>query len=318
MTHDCHPERYGALLRPRAVRLSRRAISLPAGEHGTSAQYLCIVLRASRVCYSASHPGHFPAVSSTSQSFWAYSITGLAELGFFAGAMRFVIGESVRDSAFTALAASWSNWGYMGIPLISAILGQAALVPLIASGMAGLLVVTSTALALASLGNQSRNGVRKAVTGALIHVTKNSLAWAVIAGGVFSAMGLRLPPPMDQFTRLLGEAAGPVALFTIGASLYRPSTPVWRLSVLLVAAFKLALHPFLVGVITTLVFRLTQFEVHTLVLTAALPVAGTVFLFAERQGANPERIAAAILLSTALAFATFSIICWTLQVQLPS
>ena len=250
--------------------------------------------------------------------FLAYMVTGLAGLGFFAGAMRFVAGESVRDSAFAALAASWSNWGYMGIPLIPALLGQAALAPLIVAGMADMLVVISAALALASLGNQSRGGVRAALTGALIHVARNPLAWAVIAGGMFSAFALRLPTPMDQFARLLGEAAGPVALFTIGVSLYRPGAPAWGAGVLLIAAAKLVLHPFLVGVVVIFVFRLTQLEVHTLVLAAALPVGSTVFLFAERQGANAERIAAAILVSTALAFVTFSTLCWALGVQLPS
>ena len=88
--------------------------------------------------------------------------------------------------------------------------------------------------------------------------------------------------------------------------------------VLLIAAAKLALHPFLVGVAVIFVFPLTQLEVHTLVLAAALPVGSTVFLFAERQGANAERIAAAILVSTALAFVTFSTLCWALGVQLPS
>jgi len=48
---------------------------------------------------------------------------------------------------------------------------------------------------------------------------------------------------------------------------------------------------------------------------AALPVAGPVFLFAERGGANAERVAAAILVSTALAFFTFSGLSWAFGVS---
>ncbi len=250
--------------------------------------------------------------------FLSYLVTGLFILALVAGTMRWVAGEGVRDAAFAALAASWSNWGYMGIPLIPALLGRAALAPLIAAGMADLLVLTSMALALASLGNRRKGGVRAALTGASVHVLKNPLAWAVIVGAMVSAFALRLPVPMDQFARLLGEAAGPVALFTIGASLYRPGTPVGGAAVLLITTAKLVVHPFLAAVVAIFVFRLTQLEVHTLILMAALPVGGTVFLFAERQGANAERIAAAILLSTALAFATFTILCWALGVRLPS
>ena len=249
--------------------------------------------------------------------FLAYMATGLVMLGLSAAAVRVVTGEGVREAAFVALAVSWSNWGYMGIALMPALLGQAALAPLIAAGMADLLVVISAGLALASLENRSQGGLRAAVAGAVIHVARNPLAWAVIAGSAFSAVELRLPAPVDQFVRLLGQAAGPVALFTIGVSLFRPGTPAWGTDVLAITGAKLLLHPCLAGLVAVYAFRLAPLEVHTLVLAAALPVAGTVFLFAERQGANADRIAAAILVSTACAFVSFSTLCWALGLRLP-
>jgi malonate transporter len=249
--------------------------------------------------------------------FEAYMATGLAVLGLFAITMRFAAGEGLRDAAFAALAVSWSNWGYMGIPLIPALLGPTALAPLIAAGMADLLVVVSVALAVASLGHRGGGGVRTALVGALIHVARNPLVWAVIAGGTFSALEWGLPAPMDQFVRLLGQAAGPVALFTIGVSLYRPHARGWGSDVLAIAGAKLLLHPLFAGAVAIYGFHLTRLEVHTLVLAAALPVGGSVFLFAERQGAKAERIAAAILVSTAFAFVSFSALCWALGIRLP-
>jgi predicted permease len=249
--------------------------------------------------------------------FLAYMATGLFVFGLVAAAMRVAAGEGVRDAAFAALAVSWSNWGYMGIPLIPALLGDAALAPLIAAGMADLLVLVSVALALASLANRSGRGVRAVLAGAVIHAAQNPLIWAVILGGAFSALALHLPGPVDQLVRLLGQAAGPVALFTIGVSLYRPEARAWGADVLAITTAKLVLHPCVAGILGLFVFRLTQLEVHTLILAAALPVGGSVFLFAERQGANAERIAAAILGSTTLAFATFSSLCWALGIRLP-
>jgi malonate transporter and related proteins len=249
--------------------------------------------------------------------FLAYMTAGLATLTMSAAAMRFAGGERAREAAFAALSVAWSNWGYMGIPLLPALLGQEALAPLIAAGMADLVVVISAGLALASLGNRGAGGAGAALAGALMHATRNPLLWSVVAGSAFSALELRLPVPIDQFARLLGQAAGPVALFTIGVSLYRPGTSAWRADVLAIAGGKLVLHPGLVGLVTIALFRLTPLEVRTLVLAAALPVAGSVFLFAERQGANAERIAAAILVSTALAFVSFSALCWALGIRLP-
>jgi predicted permease len=141
-------------------------------------------------------------------------------------------------------------------------------------------------------------------------VLRNPLIWAIVAGGAFSAGELALPQVLEQITRLLGDAAVPVALFTIGVSLYRPGTRIERTEVFVIAGAKLLVHPYLVLLVAAYVFRLEPLAVSTLALMAALPVAGTAFLFAERGGANSERIAAAILVSTALAFVSFSALGW--------
>jgi len=242
--------------------------------------------------------------------FFAYLVTGLALFGAFAAGVRALAGESLRDAAFAALAASWSNWGYMGFALLPAILGKAALAPLIAAGMADLLVLVSLALALSALQDHHGADFGVALAGVLARVAKNPMIWSVIAGGAFSAAQLELWQPADHLTKLLGEAAVPVALFTIGVSLYRPGTRAARVDVLVIAAAKLLAHPYLAALVAVYVFHLPQLEMRTLVLAAALPVAGTVFLFAERQGANAERIAASILVSTALAFFSFTALCW--------
>jgi hypothetical protein len=248
--------------------------------------------------------------------FLAYATAGLAMLALFVLLARFFVGESLRDAVFGGLAAAWSNWGYMGFALLPAILGPAVLPIVIAAGMADLLVVVSATLALDSLV-QRPGGVAGAVAGALARVARNPLIWAVVAGGAFSAAGLALPRVPGEFARLLGEAAVPVALFTIGVSLYRPGTRWEWTEVLVIAGAKLVVHPLLAVLVAAHLYRLSSLEVATLALAASLPVAGTVFLFAERAGANGERIAAAILVSTALAFFTFSSLGWVLASGAP-
>jgi hypothetical protein len=73
---------------------------------------------------------------------------------------------------------------------------------------------------------------------------------------------------------------------------------------------KLVLHPLLVlaaghGAIR-LGVPLDTFSLKVMVLVAALPSASNVAMLAERFGADSGRIARIILLSTALAFLTFS------------
>ena len=55
---------------------------------------------------------------------------------------------------------------------------------------------------------------------------------------------------------------------------------------------------------------LSTFTLTVLVLAAALPSASTVSLLAERYGADNGRVTRAVVLSTALAFVTFTLLAW--------
>jgi malonate transporter len=55
-----------------------------------------------------------------------------------------------------------------------------------------------------------------------------------------------------------------------------------------------------------------EFTLTVAVLTAALPSAGWVFIFALRYEADAGRISATILWTTAFAFVTFSALVWVL------
>jgi hypothetical protein len=231
-------------------------------------------------------------------------------LGLFVGVARLAAQEPMRDAAYGGLAASWSNWGYMGFALLPALLGPQVLPIVVAAGLADLLVIVSGSLAFVALAAR-KGGARAVFTGIL----RNPLLWAIALGGTLSAGGVPLPHVLESITRLLGEAAVPVALFTIGVSLYRPGTRIERTEVFVIAGAKLLVHPYVTLLVAAYLFRLEPLEVSALALMAALPVAGTVFLFAERGGANAERIAAAILVSTALAFFTFSALSWAFGVS---
>ena len=76
------------------------------------------------------------------------------------------------------------------------------------------------------------------------------------------------------------------------------------------ALVKLVLHPVLVGAVglgaIALGVPLQRSALVVIVLVAALPSASNVALLAERFGADNGRIARIILLSTVLAFFSFS------------
>ena len=228
----------------------------------------------------------------------------------------------LKDAAFGALVAAFPNTGFMGVPLLVALLGPAAAGPSICLILADLFVTSSLCIALAQAHAQSHGvqgqGSRQALARALRGALSNPLPWSIALGALSSATDLELPGPLDAVVHMLADAATPVALFTIGAVLWRAGqhahtrTPV--ADYLPVVLIKLFLHPLLVFVLAAAAHRagvpLTGFQITVMTLVAALPSASNVAILAERYGADNGRIARIIMSSTVLAFITFTALAW--------
>ena len=229
----------------------------------------------------------------------------------------------LKDAAFGALVAAFPNSGFMGVPLLMALLGPAAAGPVICSLLADLFFTSSLCIALSQWQGGPGAGARTAALRALRGAVSNPLPWAIALGALLSITQLRLPGPLDSMVRMLADSATPVALFTIGAVLWRAGqhahtrTPLAQY--LPVALVKLLVHPLAVlGVglgAQRLGLPLNDFQLMVLTLVAALPSASNVSLLTERYGADSGRVARIILASTVLAVATFSAAVWLFGVR---
>ena len=246
----------------------------------------------------------------------AIAVYLLCALLMVAGVVATSLNQRIRwnDAAFGALVAAFPNTGFMGVPLLVALLGAAAAGPAILTILVDLVVTSSLCIALSRLDGADQHGVSRAAKNALRGVALNPMPWAIVLGGGASALGLEPIQPVMQTIGLLADAASPVALFTIGAVLARSqmnsvaATPLR--DYVPVALIKLVLHPVLVGAVglgaIALGVPLQRSALVVIVLVAALPSASNVALLAERFGADNGRIARIILLSTVLAFFSFS------------
>jgi predicted permease len=242
---------------------------------------------------------------------------------FFTVAMTLSDRVQLKDAAFGALVASFPNTGFMGVPLLVALLGKAAAGPMICTILADIFVTSSLCIALAQAHDAAGHGARTAALRALRGTFSNPLPWSIALGAVFSVSGLALPAPVQSIVYMLADAATPVALFTIGAVLYRAGqhakvrTPAREF--VPVALIKLFVHPLLVlslGLAArSLGAPITGFQITVITLVAALPSASNVSLLAERYGADNGRIARIIMTSTVLAFGSFSAAAWLFGVQ---
>lgn len=230
---------------------------------------------------------------------------------------------NLQDAAFGALVAAFPNTGFMGVPLLVALLGQAAAGPVICAVLADLFVTSSLCIAVAQAHGAVEHGARVAALRALRSTLSNPLPWSIALGGVFSVAGFKLPGAAQSVVDMLADAATPVALFTIGAVLWRAGqhlsrrTPVAEY--LPVALIKLFLHPLLIFLLgasaLSLGAPLSRFQLIVLTLAAALPSASNVSLLAERYGADNGRVARIIMSSTVLAFVSFTLLAWLFGVH---
>ncbi len=240
-------------------------------------------------------------------------------------AIAFTLSERVhlKDASFGALVAAFPNTGFMGVPLLVALLGPAAAGPMICTILVDLFLTTSLCIALAQVHDAAGQGTRVALGRALRGALSNPLPWSIAVGALFSVAGIPLSGPPEVVVRMLADAASPVALFTIGAVLCRAGrhahtrTPVALY--LPVALMKLFLHPLLVFALlaaaVALGAPLTGFQLMVVTLTAALPSASNVAMLAERYGADNGRVTRIIMSSTVLAFASFTLLAWAFGVQ---
>jgi malonate transporter len=223
-----------------------------------------------------------------------------------------------NDAAFGALVGAFPNTGFMGVPLLVALLGAQAAGPAILTILIDLVVTSSLCIALSRLDSADEHGASDAAKKALKGVAINPMPWAILLGGMSSAFGWQPVAPVMDTIGLLADAASPVALFTIGAVLARSQIiaaqqehgPMPAVDYVPVAVAKLVVHPLLVFGAGTAAraagVPLDAFTLTVMTLVAALPSASNVSLLAERFGADTGRIARIILLTTAAAFLTFS------------
>ncbi len=248
--------------------------------------------------------------------FGVYLLCGLVMVAVTLAA---TMNERIRwnDGAMGALVAAFPNAGFMGVPLLAALLGPNAVATVMAAILVDMVLTSSLCIALSRLDGAQGQGMgavlsagRKALSGVLT----NPMAWSILLGAAASAVEFRFPVPVEKTVWLLADAASPVALFTIGAVLARSQMqanhPMPLSDYVPVALMKLFLHPLLVlGVgmgAMQLGVPLQPAALTVMVLIACLPSASNVSLLAERFGADNGRIARIILVSTAASFLSFS------------
>jgi malonate transporter and related proteins len=231
-------------------------------------------------------------------------------------------GLSVKDGAFGAITAAFPNAGFIGVPLLVTLMGAEAAGPVILMIAIDMVIISSGCLALAE--SDHKGGAWTTLISSLKAIIRNPMPIAIVAGAVSSWLGIYLYGPVEKLVGLLSHAASPVALFTIGAVLWRSAVYAQRADFqhqpyLDVVALKLLVHPLLIWILGSALVSVgygpDPTTLAVMVLCAALPSASNVSLLAERFGADNSRIARIILVTTVVSFVSFSVVAWLMGVE---
>lgn len=197
-----------------------------------------------------------------------------------------------RRAALTNLSMV-SNCGFMGYPVVTAALGQDALIYAV-------IYVAAFQLMCWTLGAYYFGGRQAMKPRELL---KNPSLWAVVLGLVLFLTGWRLPGFLNDGLSMMGATTTPLAMFVIGARLMglRKEHLTDR-PLLLACLLRLILYPLMA--LLLLLTPLPRMVVSVLYLCTAMPCAALTAMMSELYHCDKELASRGVALSTALSMVT--------------
>ena len=216
--------------------------------------------------------------------------------------------RDLAAASFDGLSASYSNTGYMGIPLCALALGQDGLAPAIISTFI-VFVMFALATVLIEIGILSHKKSHEIAWSVIKSLCTNPLLIAPVAGLAWAASDLTLYDPIAQVIAFLASASTPCALVSIGLFLMQKSlaapAQAWGISLA-----KLILQPLIAWVIAALILDLSALWVSAIVILSALPTGTGPFMLAQYYKADGSVISRVVLITTVSSLLTLSLFLW--------
>ena len=217
-------------------------------------------------------------------------------------------GTRLGDATILSLGGTFSNTGYMGIPLCLIAFGEGSLVPGVVAMMITACPHLAIAIALIEADQQAAPSLRRTVTRVARVLVRNPLLVSSVLGLLVAVSGFALPVPVDRFLTLMGGASSPCALVAIGLLLGEQSQRFAPRLVLRLVAIKVLVQPAIAWVIAYKLVQLPPVWAATAVVMSALPTGSGAFTLAQLYGRERAVTSGTILVSTVASFVTLSVL----------
>jgi len=227
-------------------------------------------------------------------------------LAVYFGTRRWAAVAGAASPSVRAISATFGNTVQLGIPLATALFGEAGLSVHLAIVSLHALTILTLVTALVELdlarAHARSQGVDHSLPATLLATVRNTVIHPVVlpvlAGLAFNLSGWPLPALVDETLLLLALAVVPLCLVVIGMSLEHYGIQGSLQGALWLSLAKLMVLPALVLLVGHWVAGLSGTPLAVIVVCAALPVGSNALLFAQRYATLEAEATAGIVLST--------------------
>jgi hypothetical protein len=243
----------------------------------------------------------------------------IAHMGFLAAfaigmALTFVLSlvidrrstRRLADRSIEGLNAAYANAGFMGIPLGLAVFGPAVLSGLVLASLLTACGLFAFSIVLIEFDLNGGHSIGRILNTLLRSLARNPLVFSPFAGACFALAQIPLPGPVLHFTALLGAAASPCALVTIGLFLAQSEASRENMIVGRLVLLKLFVQPVITAIFAINVFTMPSVWAKTAILLSALPTGTGPFMLAKLYDREAAVTSRAILVSTVISVVTIS------------
>jgi predicted permease len=210
-----------------------------------------------------------------------------------------------KGGAATALAATYSNTVFVGIPVLIHALGSSSV-------QFAYPVIAFHSLVSFSLYHLTDERGQAGRAAPLKNTLTNPIVASILLGLALNLGGVALPLALTEVLDILGRATLPCALLALGASVASLRLQRWSEACAVVLA-KLVLLPLAVMLLAVYAFDLPRAAAAVLVVLASCPVGINAAFVVKASGGDGELVNSSILLSSLACAATIPAWLWILK-----
>ena len=233
-------------------------------------------------------------------SFYAGATAGFL-IGFLGS--RYIFQRSLEDSVVIGFCCLFSNTVMLGLPITERAYGEEALRHNYAIVSVHAPFCYFLGITVMELVKSTEKSISKKTLVIFKAMFSNALVVGIVLGFLVNILGIDLAKTIQASIDMITAVALPAALFGMGGVLYqyRPEGDIGPIT--MVCLVSLLIHPIIVW-ITGLSSGLTDMQMRSAVITAAMAPGINTYVFANIYGRAKRVASTGVLLSTAFSIGT--------------